>query len=264
MMRHELWSAILGAYTDVDRLVAEAAGDLPDRAPLTSIPSVPSAPPRTSVPWLETAWRDPQPGSERVGPKELPRRGMNVPLDERDRLGLIHLREKILARLATPWQQLQREEGPDQVRRALTIYLDERIMGQLPEYLRWSWPLLQTDLTGATTGGTEFFRFIDHALDDPKTPQLVFEVYYFCLNHGFVGMHANDIMQLDEHRGRLKARMALPAVALQKPTEDHPELDRLPTRWPTWSYYFLAFVLVVTVTAVLTMLSNYGDGQGYG
>ncbi len=272
MMRHELWSAVLGACTEIDRMVATATGDLPDRTPVTSVPStsapppppVSTKPPRTGVPHLETAWRDPKPGAERAGPKDLPRSAVNDPPNERDLQGLVSLREKIVARLGTLWQQLEREDGHEPVRMALTIYIDERVMGLLPEYLRWSWPLLQKDLTGSTTGGTEFFRFIDHALHDPMTPQLVLEVYYFCLNHGFMGMHANDLMKLDEHKGRLKARMALPAVVLPAPSDAEPELDVLPTRWPSWSYYVLALVFVVAVTALLTMLSNYGDGQGYG
>ena len=282
MMRHELWSAVLGACTDIDRRVATATGDLPDRTPVTAVPStspssssssssppISSKPPRTGIPHLETAWRDPKPAAqraaaERAGPKDPPRRAVNDPPDQRDLQGLVALREEIVTRLATLWQQIEREEGHDRVRTTLTIYIDERVMGLLPEYLRWSWPLLQKDLTGSTTGGAEFFRFIDHALHDPRTPQLVLEVYYFCLNHGFVGMHANDLVRLDEHKGWLKTRMALPAIALPSRSDADPELDVLPTRWATWSYYVLALIFVVAVTALLTMLSNYGDGRGYG
>lgn len=257
MTRHELWRAILGACVDIDRLVASSAGDLPTRPPVSSTP------PRTDLPQRETTWRDLQPGPPRAGgPAPPPRPTSNDPPDERDRDRLAGLHQAIRTRLEALWRQLEREEGHERTRRALAIYLDERVMARLPEYLRLSWPLLQTELTRSTSGGADFFRFIDHALQDPGTPTFVIEVYYFCLNHGFVGMHANDIMRLDEYRQQLTARMTLPAVALPSPARAG--ADKLPVRWPVWSYYVLTFGSVAAVVMVLTILSNQGVGRGYG
>jgi type IV/VI secretion system ImpK/VasF family protein len=256
MMRHELWRAVLAAFVDIDRLVASSAGDLPDRAPISSAPA------RTGFPGLETAWRDLQLPERPPGPAPIARPLAIEPPDERDRQRLRGLHEAVRARLEPLWRQLAGEDGSDRNRRALVIYLDERIMGLLPEYLALSWPLLQTELTGATTGGTDFFRLVDHALQDPRCPPLVLEVYYFCLNHGFVGMHAKDTVQLDHHKRSLAARMSLPDVS--PPARTRASQEDLPARWPAWSYYMIALAVVVVVTASLTILSNLADYTGGG
>jgi type IV/VI secretion system ImpK/VasF family protein len=177
-----------------------------------------------------------------------------------DRTSLVGLRAKLGARLDELWTRLEREAGFERLRKALVIYFDERVMNSLPEYLRLSWPLLQTDFTGSTAGGEDFYRFIEAALDDPKTPSLVFEVHYFCLRHGFKGKHTNALATIAAIERRLVARIELPppSPANERALADADEHTR-GEPWPVWVYYALAGLFVVGSCVTLTMLSNRGS-----
>jgi len=248
MKRHALWALIMAASADVDRHVAAAAGDLPEGGP----PS--TAPPRTTVPHLETAWRNPRAEPDAHNPP----RATRAEVTERDRERLAELRKVVRTRLAELWGTLGGEAGFEQVRRALTIHVDERIMRRLPEYLRLGWPLLQTDITRSTTGGSDFFAAIEEALHDSRTPSLVFEIHYYCLSHGFVGMFSTDIVKLDNFRSRLAERIPHPS-APPPPLQRAGQLE-LPAPWPSWSYYALGLLSVAAIVLLLTALSNPGAG----
>jgi hypothetical protein len=122
------------------------------------------------------------------------------------------------------------------MRRALVIHIDERIMHLLPEYLRLGWPLLQTDITRAANGGHEFFAAIDEALHDPRTPALVFEVHFYCLSHGYIGMFGADAARREAYKARLAERIPHPATAVAAPDAGS---GSLPEPWPMWRYYAL-------------------------
>lgn len=243
MTRHELWTAVLAATAEIDRLVAAAAGDLPDAPPL------PATPTRTTVPQLETTWRVPA----RPDPGEPSRALRPEGLDGRERERLAGLREAVRRRLEALWAVLDGAAGFDGVRRALVIHVDERTMRRLPEYLRLGWQLLQVDITRSTTGGVDFFTAIDAALHDPRTPSLVFEVHLYCLTHGFVGKFATDPAQLGAYKSRLAERIPHPIAPI---SNDRTDPGQLPAPWPLWCYYSLGLVGVVLIAWLLTALSN--------
>lgn len=249
MTRHELWTAILDLSLDIDRLVAGEVGDLPNRRPL------PNAPLRSPAARLETAWRD-----LRVEPSagEAAHAGRIEPLEERDHERLSGLREAVRKRLEALWAVMGDQLGFERMRRALVIHFDERIMRLLPEYLRLGWPLLQTDITRSTVGGSEFFGAIEDALHDPRTPPQVFEVYYYCLSHGFVGMFATDPAQLQAYRIRLAERIPHPDAIVAPPGAESGEL---PQPWARWRYHALGLAVVVAFAWLLTALSNHAVGE---
>lgn len=248
MTRHELWTAILAMSADVDRLVASAAGDLPDRRPVTTVT------PRSTTPHLETRWRE-LPVGGRAG--EGPRPARTEPLDDRDQERLAGLRVAVRERLDRLWAALDDEVGYERIRRALVIHVDERVMHLLPEYLRLGWPLLQTDITRSTLGGREFFAAIDEALHDPRTPALVFEVHYWCLSHGFIGMFGTDTARLDAYKAKLAEQIPHPSAAVAAPDGDD---EVLPEPWPLWWYHALAILVVVGAGWLLVALSNRAEG----
>lgn len=248
MTRQALWTVLLDLSVEIDALVAAEAADLPGRRPLTT------APPRVATPLRETAWRDVRAGT---GAIEVPAPMRTDGLDERDHERLGGLREAVRRRLETLWAAFAGEPGFERIRRALLVHFDERIMRLLPDYLRLSWPLMQTEVTRTTTGGSEFFTAIDDALHDPRTPALVLEVYYYCLSHGFVGMFATDSGQIHFYKQRLAERIPHPS-AVSEPLD--PEPGELPQPWPTWRYYALGLLVVVASAWLLTALSNHPVG----
>lgn len=250
-MRHELWRALLSASTDIDRQVASVAGELP-----SSVSVALAAGSRSSTP-RDTSWRDLGEGGTALA-RSLNFADLPPPSDasSREREQLSGLRVQVRARLEQLWRALEGELGIDRIRRALVIYFDERVMSLLPEHLRLSWPLLQTEITRSTSGGSDFFRHIDEVLDDPKAPSLVFEVYYFCLEHGFVGMHVHEPQRIEEFKRRLAPRIDLPPVTrvgLWTPEET----EGMPPRpWPLWVYYGIAFLVVASAMIFATVASN--------
>jgi type IV/VI secretion system ImpK/VasF family protein len=257
-MRQERWRAILAARDDVDKLVAAAVGDFPRQAPARATTAIPAPPRGPATPRATTAtpsavapqettrmWREPTQLATATAPAPAPSVEQEV---------LQRLHQDVLARIEILRAALAPEPGGEQAMLALVLYFDERVMGQLPEYLATSWPLLQTRLTGRKTGGSDFFRLIDRLLDGEPPPAFVLEVYYYCLTSGFQGQYADDPAALESYRQRLRARITAPEPE-QQPREQAATPSPAPMRSP--ALYYAAAALAVFLTAVvLTAWSN--------
>ena len=266
-MRHELWRAIFAARGDLDKLVASAVGDYPNNAPpraatLRPPPRAPGGPqlvraatgaavaaaaPPLHAPRVTTAqdtarlWIDPA-------------RPAAAPLVAAEHDTLHRLHEDVHARVEVLRAALAAEPGGEQAMLALVLYFDEYIMDELPDFLATSWPLLQTRLTGRKTGGSDFFRLIDRLLDAEPQPGFVFEVYLFCLNSGFQGQYADDLVSLEACKQRVRSRVAAP-LPQRQPREPAAAASPAPIKRPAL-YYLAALAVVLAVGAVLTVWSN--------
>ncbi|HEX3760694.1 MAG TPA: DotU family type IV/VI secretion system protein [Kofleriaceae bacterium] len=260
-MRHELWRAILTTRGDIDRQVAAAVGDYPKQAPPRPM-AVRRPPPRPpSGPQLVRAAG----GAAAAVPQRMttaqdtarlwvdPAQSATAPGASLEHDALRRLHDDVHARVETLRAQLAAEPGGEQAMLALVLYFDEHIMGQLPEFLATSWPLLQTRLTGRNTGGADFFRLIDRLLEAEAQPGFVLEAYYFCLASGFRGQYAADPAALEGYRQRLRARIPAPEPARQPPPVA--TASPAPIRSPAL-YYVAAAALIVIFTWGLTVWSN--------
>ncbi|HET9625221.1 MAG TPA: DotU family type IV/VI secretion system protein [Kofleriaceae bacterium] len=236
-MRHELWRAVLAACSDLDRMVAGAVGDYPSQAPPR--PAMARRPPR--VPG----------GPQLVRAATVPAAAPTVDVEH----GVLQrLHDDVRARIESLRVQVVAEPGGEQAMLALVFFFDERIMGRLPEFLATSWPLLQTRLTGRNTGGVDFFRLIERLLES-ESPPLVFEVYYFCLAHGFRGHFATDPAALEAYRAKLRARIAAPEPARVAVAREPAGATPRPIRSRAL-YYVTAVAVVVLFAWALTVWSN--------
>lgn len=251
MMRQQLWTAIIATSAAIERLVVSLGERRESASTAADAPSMAvAAPARTRPPRLETAWRN-------LAPEARESAGSLRVIDdtaETGRDGLGALQQQVRAQLDGLWSQLADVHGFAAIQRALLIYFDERIMSTLPEQQRLSWPLLQTQHTGSRAGGEDFYRFVDAALDDPKTPSLVFEVDYFCLRHGFRGRYVHNPAQIETYEQRLLARIEVPPAAVSR--REASDGDAPPRPWPPWLYYLLALLLVVGACVLATAASN--------
>lgn len=264
-MRHELWRAILAARGDLDKLVASAVGDYPNNAPPRAVtarpaPRAPGGPQLVRAATGTAATAAPLNAPRAMTAQDTarlwvePARPATAPVlgTEHDTLQRLH--EDVHARIEVLRVALAMEPGGEQASLALVLYFDERIMGQLPEFLATSWPLLQTRLTGRKTGGADFFRLIDRLLEAEPQPEFVFEVYYFCLAGGFQGQYADDLASLEGYKQRLRSRIVAPEPQRQ-PREAVPVASPAPIRSAAL-YYLVAVVVVLVVGFVLTAWSN--------
>jgi type VI secretion system protein ImpK len=110
-----------------------------------------------------------------------------------------------------------------------------------------SWEPLQSETFNIENGGEFFFWTIDERLRQQETLPLVFEVFYFCLNDGFVGMFQDDPYKIEEYKDKLRKRIPTKATATA-PRKDRvtSKIVKLP-----WQYYAAAAALTLVVYAVL-------------
>lgn len=228
-MRGTSWQSILSACDDVDAMVAR-----------TSALAMPvSAPPVLSVV-----------GNAAVAAQLSPSRSQAV----------LVLAGEVRARILRLREELAAEPARDHIVLVLVLYLDERVMQMLSEDLCLSWPMLQREWLGSTHGGDELYRILEHVLAMAEPPPALLEVFYFCLNSGFVGRHAGQPALIEAWKDRLRMAIAARDVAAQAApgnldeSSEQAYLSQAP-RSPAWMYLG-ALCLVAVLAALLVVLSN--------
>jgi len=89
----------------------------------------------------------------------------------------------------------------------LVLLCDEMVMSRLTKQQHTDWHLLQHELFQITYGGDVFYDFVDERLAKPDSPELVFEVLYFCLSAGFVGKFGSDGGKVQRYKALLSERI---------------------------------------------------------
>lgn len=170
---------------------------------------------------------------------------------------LARLQRDARARLSLLREELQAYAQGDQAMLLLVIYMDEHIMHRLPEPYRLSWTPLQLDWLDSARGGEEFYRIVDHLLQNEQGSSILLEVGYFCLAWGFVGRYAGNLQIIEDYQSALKSRIAVPAVKSAASRSDpNTSLGPVPEHaHPAW-YYALTVLAVILVMLVLTLLSR--------
>ncbi len=261
IQRRDAWRSILDARTDVDRMVAASVGDYPNKTPVR--PSRGGTQPHVeAVPFQEPTWQADLGDSGNAATSgsatstDSDGDASDRQINESELHTLYDLQARVQQRLGGLSDALSLERGRDDAMKALSIDFDERIMERLPDFMRPSWPLVQTSRTGSITGGEDFYRAIDYLRATAGTPSFVFEVYYFCLANGFVGRYANDLDNIEEYRQRLRELITVPRIPLDASDTAEVRTDVIKPR-SAWVAYAAALGLVVLFTASITALSNF-------
>ena len=166
-----------------------------------------------------------------------------------DGADLVRMRDSMRKLLDTLRKELSRtlaEHAVYSVLVPIVIYCDE-LARVVTRGSAQAWEPLQSETFNIENGGELFYWAIDERLRQPETQPLVFEVFYFCLNDGFVGMHQGDPRKIEEYKDRLRKRI------LAKPTGTAPRKDRVAPRIVKlpWEYYALAATLTFMVYAAM-------------
>lgn len=90
---------------------------------------------------------------------------------------------------------------------AIIVYIDEIIQTKVLDKTYLSWPLLQMEFYEVDDGGNLFYDTLDHIITKPQIPLFVFEVYYFCLKHGFTGRYLKDPVKIAEYKKTLENKI---------------------------------------------------------
>lgn len=134
----------------------------------------------------------------------------------------------------------------------LVVYCDELVnavaRGQISR-----WEPLQSELYEIDNGGELFYSILEDRLRQAETHPIVFEVFYFCLNDGFVGMYQGNPKKLDEYKARLKERIVRKPVA--PPDIDVRERGQVELVDFPWRYYAMAAFAIVAGYLLLSLMA---------
>jgi type IV/VI secretion system ImpK/VasF family protein len=134
----------------------------------------------------------------------------------------------------------------------MVIYCDELVLAVTKGAVT-RWEPLQSELFNIENGGELFYWSMEERLRQLETHPLVFEVFYFCLNDGFMGMHSADPRKIDEYKDRLRKRIPVLPTGNPKSKETKaPQILSFP-----WRYYAVSVGVVVAVYLALTWLASY-------
>ncbi len=134
---------------------------------------------------------------------------------------------------------------------AIVIYIDENIQVNVLDKAELSWPLLQKELFDIDDGGNLFYDTLDHILKKPEVSLFVFEVYYFCLKHGFLGRYIDDPVKIADYKKVLEQKVETHEIKSQiLIPEEGSDLPHLFS--PAW-YYGIAITFLVLAVIGFTL-----------
>lgn len=137
---------------------------------------------------------------------------------------------------------------------AIVAAVDEKMQSYDFNVSKVRWAPLQKDFYAAYTAGEVFFKSIDEILEDPNTPNIVYQVYYAMLKRGFQGKYQDSKTQIAKYLDMLKDKIPVSVIATKAETPIFmPQKKR---RLKKWHCYSLSACLFMILFGVLFVVSN--------
>jgi type IV/VI secretion system ImpK/VasF family protein len=135
----------------------------------------------------------------------------------------------------------------------ITIYCDE-LARAVTRGAVDRWEPLQSELYNMQNGGERFYDLIEDRFKQEGTPPIVFEVFYFCLNDGFVGKFQGDPAKIQDYKDRLNINSRIPKM--EKVSGGRKEAKApLIVGFP-WKYYAIAAGVIIGVYLLLNWVAT--------
>lgn len=138
---------------------------------------------------------------------------------------------------------------------AIVAAIDEKMQGYDFNTFKARWTPLQKDFYSAYTAGEVFYKSIDEILDDPNTPNIVYQVYYAMLKRGFQGKYQDSKTQIAKYLDMLKDKIPVAALAAKAEVQNT-ALPQKKRRLKKWHYYALSTSLFLFIFGALFVSSN--------
>ena len=90
---------------------------------------------------------------------------------------------------------------------SIVIYFDELVMTRYYKNLPINWPLLQRKVYNIHNGGEKFYQIVEELLKSNYAEAFVYEIFYFCLKHGFRGAFYDNQQRREAYLKQLEARV---------------------------------------------------------
>lgn len=138
---------------------------------------------------------------------------------------------------------------------AIVASMDEKMQSFDFNSPKVRWAPLQKDFYAAYTAGEVFFKSIDEILEDPNTPNVVFQVYYYMLKRGFQGKYQDSKTQISKYLDMLRDKIPV-AVTTASKQEALMEGPRKKELLRVWHYCALSTLLITAVYFSFLLISN--------
>lgn len=90
----------------------------------------------------------------------------------------------------------------------IVAFFDELVQTRFLDVNQISWPPLQKELFQIDDAGEIFYETLEEILQKPQTLPFIYEVYYFCLNHGFKGRYNDNPLKISEYLKKLRKKIS--------------------------------------------------------
>jgi len=137
----------------------------------------------------------------------------------------------------------------------LTAHCDEIIKSLLLEMKHLQWPPLQQELYQVNDAGDIFYELLDQLLSKPDTPQLIFAIYFFCLNDGFRGRYVESGERISSYVNKLREHIRLAPIDAPLPPVS-PDIADPPLKIPAYAFYGAAVFLLAVVYWLLEQMAD--------
>ncbi len=139
----------------------------------------------------------------------------------------------------------------------IVVLFDELVQSQLFDRNLTSWPPLQKELFQIDDAGEVFYDTLDEILRKPQTLPFVYEVYYFCLNHGFKGKYIDNPEKINKYKNLLKNNIQVnPPELSEIPVEESGMLKQIGN---SLKYYTAACAAVIVFYLFFNMIALNSD-----
>lgn len=140
---------------------------------------------------------------------------------------------------------------------AIVAYIDEQMQAQILKQKQGNWVPLQKDFYGAYNAGDLFYETVDKLIDDPKTPSIVLNVFYFILKRGFLGRYSDSKTHINKYLDFLKDKIPVTSAHMNKEGKSSFSSPSKKVRLKKWHYYAgagcvsLLFIIILYITSSL-------------
>ncbi len=241
-MKNEQWSLICSVFEKMERFFEdrESSPGSSDLAPTVSAPSA-----STAREMLQTM-------------EEGTARRKRVVLGEEDSEEIIKLRAHIRTQLDFLRAKLSEtlaERDCYLILFAMVAHFDEYVQANYLSDTSLLWPPLQKELYQTDDAGELFYDTLDEILHRPQTLPLIYEVFYFCLNHGFLGRYNNNPVKITEYMRRLRGK--IPIHEMENIQTDPDETGQIKYVGSMAWYYGAAAVAILASYFLLQFAANH-------
>lgn len=139
----------------------------------------------------------------------------------------------------------------------IVAHFDELVQSRYLRTEHRKWPPLQGELFHIDDAGEVFFNTLDDLMLKPQTLPFLYEVFYLCLNDGFVGRYAGNPAKIEEYLQLLKTKIPLAEISsLECIPEAPPLVEEYES--PVWYYVAagLVFLACYFILAAMARLWN--------